>query len=383
MMLFTNHNAAVIYYPRFNVYAPTNYSSIMPSYNLPIAPVAQPFDTVPDALNGYSEISIKVTPEGLRKRMYLLTENFGSYNHRLDFFTLAILFDRISNVQTVYLPLDYMYETTNVDLTSFNMPFAEYHALVQRVPRRESYDFDAVRVHKLKFNLQNSTDRYGVELQNSSLANSSVYQLRQSVQLGMYRRIKDARDGLENLKYHCDMYASGKARFSKQHPPRGTGRPISLPKKLNADNINSPHKMIDNIEDIRTAFFEEYDRNLNYFAMHPKTALLAACDAWSNTPFSHKISEYCIAEGVKEFPGIPGATAVISRAVSDKVIYAVAKHSYGMIKAEGPKIMTAGGNHNGMRESISRTDYYQYKCAHEDLGDSALRCGVIIDINHS
>ena len=171
---------------------------------------------------------------------------------------------------------------------------------------------------------------------------------------------------LTQLKYHYRKDASGDLRFSRRIPADNDIQRISNPGPYDGrPNV----KMLGEIQECRLDLSTQV-MPVDRFACSLNTATQII--QHTDTKHEDVLKAYGTGEALRPFPGLAEGIMVISDACPDGVLYAASKRA--LLKAEGPKIIRQdrSGTHTVL-------DFFQYKCAHEDL-HAGRPLGCIIDL---
>ena len=313
----------------------------------------------------------------------LTAADFTSNRANLDSLILIRLFNQLMGEQKQWFHLDNMFNGMDVDKLLLRIPFKDNPAAAQLVPRREEYDTTLVKYDEIQLDLPKIVTSHDLPIEDPlrSLIDP-LLPLQQSDAYAMnFFRENEALAALQKLGNHYTKNATKKARFTAATAPNDTATArVSNPDTLAPGNVHSDHKMVNEIQNARTGFLEEYDVSLTHFAMSPKTAMAIAQNTWTENNTIFNVEAYRTEGGVRAFPGLADATAVISIVVPDNVIYAGSKPNNIFIKAEGPKITKSWDDPNHWTQQTALADFHQYKCAHEDLSKITRKFGLIIDL---
>ena len=315
----------------------------------------------------------------------LSAADFEANRDNIDRITLIRLYNQLMGEQMKWFHLDEMFNSMPVDSLLLRMAFKDNPAAAQRVPARGKYDTAKVNYQDINFNLEKTVVSYDIPIEEPLRALiSPIIPLQQTNEYSLkYRREQDALSALQNLKYHYTKNGSGAAKFSATSSPTDSNAArISNPVTLTSGNVHSDYKTVNQIQDMRNAFTEQFDVILTHFAMSPRTAMNIAQNTWTAPNTIYNVEAYRTNGGVRAFPGLSDATAVISILVPDNVIYASSKPQNVLVKAEGPKITKSWEDNNRFVTQTATADFYQYKCAHEDLTFDR-KFGVIVDLHTS
>ncbi len=312
----------------------------------------------------------------------LTAADFVSNRANLDSLILIRLYNQIMGEQVKWFHLDNMFNSMTVDKLLLRIPFKDNPAAAQTVPRRGEYDTSKVNYEEINLDLPKVVVSHDMPIEDPLRALiDPLIPLQQTDEYSMlYHREKEALAALKELKYHYTKDASGAAKFSATSAPSDTkAKRISNPTTLTAGNVHSDHKMVNDIQDARNEFMEQFDIILTHYAMSPRTAMAIAQNTWTESNTIFNVEAYRTNGGVRPFPGLAEATAVISQVVPDNIIYASSKPNNVLIKAEGPKITKTWEDNNHWTTQTATADFHQYKCAHEDLKMDR-KFGLIFDL---
>ena len=72
---------------------------------------------------------------------------------------------------------------------------------------------------------------------------------------------------------------------------------------------------------------------------------------------------------------------VISAVCPNDILYWSSKPSLPLVLGEGPKITQSWNDYDRWTDKTASADFYQYKCAHEDLNEITRKFGCIMKIS--
>lgn len=309
--------------------------------------------------------------------------DFEAGRENLDHLILIRLYNQLMGEQYRWFHLDEMFNGINVDKLLLRMSFRDNPAVAQKVPRRKQYDTTKVEYDEISLALEKIVVSYDMPIEDPLRALiDPVLPLQQSNEYSMaYYRENEAKAALNQLKYHYRKDATGGAKFTPTRAPTDNNtQRISNPNTLAAGNVHSDYKVVNEIQDMRNAFMEEFDAILTHFACSPRTAMQLAQNTWTEPNTIFNVEAYRTNGGVRPFPGLSDATMVISQVLDDSVLYAASKPNNVLIKAEGPKITKTWEDNSRWTMQTATADFHQYKCAHEDLTFDR-KFGVIVDLH--
>ena len=387
--------AAVTWIPRYASYIQDQHMQGMPNYGQLLASVSVK-PTPPATPHALPELATKPEDPRLYQVASLIAKNkqrimfgqlsaadFGAGQENLSHLIMIRLHNQLMAEQMRWFYLDNMFNTMSMEGLLYRMSFRDNVAVAQEVGPRNEYDTTLVKYDTVNFSLPKIVVSYDIPIEDPLKAMiSPIAPLQESNSYSMaYYRENEALKALQKLKYHYTKDANKSARFTALSAAENnsSGR-LSDPSALTAGSVHSDHKIINEIQDMRVEFLEENDTPLSHFAMSPKTATALAQNTWTEENSIFNVSAYRTAGGVRSMPGLDDATAVISQLVPNDVIYAIAKQSGIMVKAEGPKITKTWENHNKWTTQTATADFHQYKCAHEDLTMDR-KFGCILNLN--
>ena len=300
----------------------------------------------------------------------LTAADFEAQRDNLDHLILIRLYNQLMGEQTRWFHLDAMFNQINMDKLLMRMSFKDNPADAQTVPRRGQYDPTKVNYQEINFDLPKVVVSYDMPIEDPLRALISPIQpLQAANDYSMaFHREREALAALKQIGnyYRKGQLANGADAFNSTTEPTGNDL-ISDPNALATTGVHSTHKTVNEIQDARNAFMQTHDVILTHFAMSPRTAMHLAQNTWTESNTIFNVEAYRTNGGVRQFPGLSEATAVISQIVEDKFIYAVAKPQNVMVKAEGPKITRTWEDQSRWTTQTATADFHQYKCAHEDL----------------
>ena len=311
----------------------------------------------------------------------LTAADYEANRDNLDKLILIQLDKQIRGEQMKWFHLDNMFNTITLDKLLYRMTFKDNPATAQKVPRRETFDTAKVKYDDIQFYLEKYVTSWDMPIEDPLRALiSPITPLQQTNEWSMqYLKEKEAVKALDNLKYHYNSSKSGAKQFEDLTKP-ADGNILSDPDHGNNANIHSAEKVVNEIQDMRNEFLKAFDLSLTHFAVSPATAMELAQNTWTENNTIFNVEAYRTNGGVRSFPGLADATMVISLAVPDKVIYCASKENNVLIKAEGPKISKTWEDESHWTTQTAHADFFQYKCAHEDLDEITRKFGVIADI---
>ena len=125
--------------------------------------------------------------------------------------------------------------------------------------------------------------------------------------------------------------------------------------------------MVNEVQQMRNDFMEEFDMILTHFACSPITAMEIAQNTWTEPNTIFNVEAYRTNGGIRPFPGMSDATMVIAQVVPQNVLYCTVKPTNVMTLGEGPKITRSWEDNSRFAQQTAMADFHQYKCAHEDI----------------
>ena len=315
----------------------------------------------------------------------LSAADFEANRANLDSLILIRLYNQIMGEQEKWFHLDDMFNNMNVDGLLYRVPFKDAPAAAQDVPRRGEYDTSKVNFDEINLDLHKIVVSHDMPIEDPLRALiNPLTPLQSTDEYSMaYHREREALAALQQLKYFYKKDAKGEERFTTTDESTidndNTAR-VANPNSISANATHSTYKMVNEMQDMRNAFMAQYDIILTHFAMSPRTAMNIAQNTWTEPNTIFNVEAYRTSGGSRPFPGLSGATAVISQIVPDNVIYAGSKPNNIFIKAEGPKITKTWEDNNHWTTQTATADFHQYKCAHEDLSITR-KFGIIIPLS--
>ena len=313
----------------------------------------------------------------------LTAADYEAGRDNIDHLTLIRLYNRLMGDQMKWFHLDEMFNNIQIDKLLFRMSFRDNPAAAQKVGKREEYDTAKVVYDEIEFDLPKYVVSWDIAIEDPLRAMiEPTTPLQQTNDYSMsYNKEAEAFAALKRIGNHYTKDASGTGKFTaKSAPADSNTKRISNPKALTAGNVHSDEKVVNEIQDASNEFMEEYDMILTHYAMSPKTAMAIAQNTWTDPNTIHNVAAYRTNGGVRQFPGLPDATAVISQMVDDNKLYAVSKPTNVLVKADGPKITKTWEDNTRFTSQTATLDFFQYKCAHEDLTKIDRKFGVIFDL---
>lgn len=267
-------------------------------------------------------------------------------------------------------PLDSMFKRLDLDGTTHSEKIRTDVQGPQTVPRLGRYAAND-KYGALRFNLRDSPSSYEVPTdlaKDASYARASANALRD-----LWKREQRAAAALKRIPYHYQKDSSGDPKsFSTEIPADNGTQRISCP-----DGGRSNAKMLDEISLFVCQFIECLELPPTHAACSPNTAMLMGRN--TETGADPRFEEACrTCGGEFPFPGMSWPNPltpkmVVSPACQDDVLYVTSQMLPVMLRAEGPKIIRHEPG------ALAVTDFFQYKCAYEDLQtDSPFAC--IVDL---
>ena len=316
----------------------------------------------------------------------LTAADYVQNKDNLDHLILVRLHNQLQGALQKWFFLDEMFTSIQMDKLTLRMSFRDNPAAAQKVPRRQQYDVARVAYDEVVFNLEKLVTAYDMPIEDPLRALlSPIEPLEQSNEYAQkYARENDAFEALKKLKYYYDPSKSQNSGewFTAESAPADTNvARIPNPNTLAAGDVHSKFKTVNEIQKMRTRFMVENDLILTHGACSPKTAMELAQNTWTQPNTIFNVEAYRTAGGVRNFPGISDATMVISAMVDDDVVYWTSKPSAPMVLGEGPKMARSWEDNDTWVSKNATADFYQYKCAHEDLSDITRKFGVIMPIS--
>jgi len=257
---------------------------------------------------------------------------------------LTDVYCKLRALQQKWLPLDSMFARRTCDRLRCTSSFAT-NIRCENDQSHEPYEWES---GKIAFDLDRVMDPYEVPLDLST--DGPFEDLPLDVAHALCKREWHARNALKRLPYYYIKNAGDdEAKFQTTAPDS------------DAQRITAPHaETIQEIDECCRAFLPPLELKLKRFACSPDTAKRIAQNLGPNLT---SLQKACIANGgVCEFPGLSGPTMAVSPACLDDVLYAVSSAFCPLLKAEGPTIIK-----QDQSGTCTVLDYYQYKCAYEDL----------------
>lgn len=316
----------------------------------------------------------------------LTAADFNANADNLANLVLIRLHQQLMGRQQEWFHLDEMFNTMNLDKTVYRMAFQDNPAAAQRVGRREQYDTAEVKYDDIDFDLPKTVVSYDMPIEDPLRALiSPVIPLQQNNEFSLkLMRERDALAALQALGNHYTKDGTGTGKFTATSAPTNNAtKRINDPADITTGNVHSDVDVATEFQDANNAFFKTYDIPITHYACSPKTAMAIARNTWTQPNTIFNVEAYRTNGGVRPFPGLSDVTMVISLMCPDNVLYAVSKPSGIMTKAEGPKIMRTWEDNGRFVTQTAKADFYQYKCAHEDLSNISRKFGFIVDINTS
>lgn len=299
----------------------------------------------------------------------LTAADFEAQRNNLDHLILIRLYNQLMGEQVTWFHLDNMFNQINVDKLLLRMSFKDNPADAQTVPRRGQYDPTLVNYEEINFDLPKVVVSHDMPLEDPLRALIDPIQPLQATNdySMLYHREQEALDALNQIGNYYRRSQTGEAAFNSTAPQTAAADTIANPNTISATGTHSTHKMVNQLQDARNEFMSTYDVILTHFAMSPRTAMEIAQNTWTEPNTIFNVEAFRTNGGVRPFPGLSDATAVISQLVPDNILYAAAKPQNVLVKAEGPKITRTWEDESRWTTQTATADFHQYKCAHEDL----------------
>ena len=312
----------------------------------------------------------------------LTAADFEANRENLSNLTMIQLDKSVRGQQQQYFHLDNIFQGITTDQLLYRIPFQDNPFAAKEVGAREEYDTAHIVYDEISFDLKKIVTSWDIALEDPlrTLISPTIPLAQNNVWSLAFKKEKDAAVALSKLKYH---YKKGNATDKPEsHFTTTTTQTdtITNPEALTGEKIHSDNKSVNEIQTARNQFLQAFDIPLTHFACSPKTAMDLAQNTWTENNTIFNVEAYRTNGGVRAFPGLADATLVISLAVPDSVVYGVCKEQGALIKADGPKITKTWEENNKFTTRTAHVDFYQYKCAHEDLTKIDRKFGCIIDI---
>ena len=302
----------------------------------------------------------------------------------LDHLILVKLHQQLQGALQRWFYLDEMFTSMPMDKLTMRISFKDDPAAAQRIPRRQQFNIARVAYDEIVFNLEKLVVAYDMPIEDPMRALiNPVQPLQQANEYAnKYARENDAFEALKELKYYYKKDAAAGEEFDAEAPVNNTNaEAISNPNTIGAGGVHSLYKSVNEIQTARTKFMKINDCILTHAACSPKTAMEIAQNTWTAPNTIFNVEAYRTAGGVRPFPGLSDATMVISAIVDDDRLYWSSKPSLPLVLGEGPKITQKWTDHSRWTEATAGADFYQYKCAHEDLSDIERKFGCIMQVS--
>ena len=197
-----------------------------------------------------------------------------------------------------------------------------------------------------------------------------------------FAREVDAKEALKELKYYYKKDGKAGEEFDAEVLPQNTdAEMISNPLPMDAGGVHSKSRVANEIQIMRNKFMKQNDVILTHGACNSKTAMELAQNTWTGSNTIFNVEAYRTGGGVRNFPGISDATMVISEILDDNLVYWSSKPTATLVLGEGPKMTRAWDDNDTWTEKTASADFYQYKCAHEDLSEITRKFGCIMPLS--
>ena len=313
--------------------------------------------------------------------------DFIADKSNLDHLILVKLYNQVLGKQMPWFFLDEMFVSMPMDQLTLRMTYKDNPAAAQRVPRRARYDQSYVAYDEIEFNLEKTVMSYDIPIEDPMRALLSPTEpIEQSQEYSIkFARENDAMEALKKLKYYYKRSDLSKGADAFEHESAPTlasdDDNIPNPEPLDANGFHSKNKTVNELQKARTAFLKLYDLPLTHAACSPTTAMNIAQNTWTGANTIFNVEAYRTVGGVRPFPGLADATMVIAPLLDDNVIYWTSKPSLPLVLGEGPKITKKWDDEEQWTNKSASADFYQYKCAHEDLSEIPRKFGVIMQVS--
>ena len=281
---------------------------------------------------------------------------------------LAQAYDGVRKLQQKLSPLDRMFFPLTLNGTTHSEEICTSVPEAQTVPHLGRYEPNNT-YGTLRFDLQNAPRPYEMPI---DLAKDAAYS---GIPTDLLRgREQSAAAALKHIPYHYHKDAGGGPEsFSTEIPDNNGARRICCP-----DGGRSDSRMLNEIFRFVGQFIKCLRLPPTHAACSPSTAMRIGQN--TETGADPRFKEACRTYGGEfPFPGLSGQSSlnpkmVVSPACKDDILYVTSKMSRVLLKAEGPKIIRRGES-----GALAVTDFFQHKCAYEDLQtDSPFAC--VIDL---
>ena len=315
----------------------------------------------------------------------LKAADFDANRDNLSHLTMIQLDKEIRGQQAEYFHLDHMFSNITVDQLLYRYSFQDNVAAAQKLGPRQEYDTTKVTYDEVQLDLEKTVVSWDIALEDTlrPLLDATKPLINNNLWSMMFQKEKDAAVALSKLKYHYKKSDTGtpESHFTATTEQSGNTNAISNPETLSDAGIHSEYKPVNEINTARNLFLEAFDIPLDYFACSPETAAKLAQNTWTRNNTIFNVEAYRTSGGVRGFPGLDNATMVISLALPENILYATNKANTAMLKADGPKITKVYEVPGKFTMQHANADFYQYKCAHEDLSKITRKFGCIIDLS--
>ena len=241
------------------------------------------------------------TPGNLRQRTLNQTDQTWTPLSSSDYTT------QLMGEQVRWFHLDNMFNPMNVDQLLLRVPFKDNPAAAQTVPRRGEYDTSKVNYDEINLDLPKTVVSHDMPIEDPlrALINPLI-PLQSTDDYSMaYHREKEALAALQNLKYYYKKDEEGEAKFTTTDSAlvlNNDANRISNPNALTAGNFHSDKKMVNQVQEMRNEFMEQYDIILTHFAMSPITAMNIAQNTWTEPNTINNVEAYRTNGGVQSIP---------------------------------------------------------------------------------
>lgn len=304
----------------------------------------------------------------------------------LDHLILVKLHQQLQGALQRWFYLDEMFTSMPMDKLTMRISFKDNPAAAQKIPRRQEYNIARVAYDEILFNLEKLVVAYDMPIEDPMRALiNPVQPLKDANEYAnKYARELDALEALKELKYVYKKDAAAGEKFDSDElsdVQNTNAEAISNPTTIGAGGIHSAFKTVNEIQTARTEFLTENDNILTHAACSPKTAMEIAQNTWTGPNTIFNVEAYRTAGGVRPFPGLSDATMVISAICPNDILYWSSKPSLPLVLGEGPKMTQSWNDYDRWTDKTASADFYQYKCAHEDLNEITRKFGCIMKIS--
>ena len=275
---------------------------------------------------------------------------------------LAQAYDRMQKLQEKLSPLDVISYRLNLNGAMHGEKICTSVPDVQTVTHLGRYEANN-KYDTLRFDLRKTSRSY--EMPTDLAKDAPCTRASADALRALWRREQRAVAALQHIPYHYRKDATDSLKFCTTEAPENDDiQRISNPDKGGAV-LNEFGRFVEQ-------FYETLKRPPTHAACSLKTAVRIARNADTGAPLFEEARR--TGGGVCPFPGLAGLYMVISAACPDNVLYVTSEMLPVLLRAEGPKIIKRGES-----GALAVTDFFQYKCAYEELQtDSPFAC--IIDL---